>query len=411
MDADVVVVGGGLAGLAAAVVAGRAGRRVVVLEGAGEVGGRARSQVRDGYVLNLGPHAVYLAGAGLRVLRRLGIDPPGGVPDAVRASVRFEGEISSLLGPLGLRERAAVAGFAATLPAVRTQRLAGITQEEWLDGRALPGRARLAADMLVRVATYAEAPSLLSADAAAGQAARALRGVRYLDGGWQSLVAALRAAAEDAGVQIRREARADAVADGGGRPLVALADGTTLHADAMIVAAGGPRSFTRLTGVALPEPFAVRAACLDVTLARLPRPAPTVVTGLDEPLYLSVHTTVAALAPPGGAVVHVARYLGADAADPAVHRAQLEALLDQAQPGWRDVLVGARFLPNLAVATALPLAERGGLAGRPDVTVGGLPGVTAAGDWVGPEGLLGDASLASAERAAELAMRAPALAA
>jgi hypothetical protein len=39
------------------------------------------------------------------------------------------------------------------------------------------------------------------------------------------------------------------------------------------------------------------------------------------------------------------------------------------------------------------------------VRVAGLPGVTVAGDWVGPEGLLADASLSSAARAARALLR------
>jgi hypothetical protein len=55
------------------------------------------------------------------------------------------------------------------------------------------------------------------------------------------------------------------------------------------------------------------------------------------------------------------------------------------------------------VANTLPLASSGGLAGRPGVADTGVPGVTMAGDWVGPVGLLADASLASGYAAGRLA--------
>jgi hypothetical protein len=54
----------------------------------------------------------------------------------------------------------------------------------------------------------------------------------------------------------------------------------------------------------------------------------------------------------------------------------------------------------------MPRAETGGLAGRPRVTDSGQPGVLIAGDWVGPEGLLADASLASGHEAGRQALRA-----
>ncbi len=52
--AEVVIVGAGLAGLAAARVLHRAGREVVVLEAADDVGGRVRTDVVDGYRLDRG---------------------------------------------------------------------------------------------------------------------------------------------------------------------------------------------------------------------------------------------------------------------------------------------------------------------------------------------------------------------
>jgi pyruvate/2-oxoglutarate dehydrogenase complex dihydrolipoamide dehydrogenase (E3) component len=60
-----------------------------------------------------------------------------------------------------------------------------------------------------------------------------------------------------------------------------------------------------------------------------------------------------------------------------------------------------RFVPDLAVAGAVVTAEDGSYAGRPDVEAADAPGVFLAGDWVGREGQLADASLASARRAVE----------
>ncbi|HRE00694.1 MAG TPA: FAD-dependent oxidoreductase, partial [Ilumatobacteraceae bacterium] len=56
--ADVVVVGGGIAGQIAAITVAAAGRRVVLVE-AQRPGGRARSTEREGFVYNTGPHALY----------------------------------------------------------------------------------------------------------------------------------------------------------------------------------------------------------------------------------------------------------------------------------------------------------------------------------------------------------------
>lgn len=53
---DVVVIGGGLSGLGVAGLLGKAGKKVVVLEGGSMLGGRARSFEIDGFTLDLGPH-------------------------------------------------------------------------------------------------------------------------------------------------------------------------------------------------------------------------------------------------------------------------------------------------------------------------------------------------------------------
>jgi phytoene dehydrogenase-like protein len=113
-----------------------------------------------------------------------------------------------------------------------------------------------------------------------------------------------------------------------------------------------------------------------------------------------VHSASAALAPEGGALIHAMEYLANDRkGDEAI----LESLLDRLQPGWRDVVVERRFLPSLTVSNALVTAAGGGLAGRPGPEVPSIAGLYVAGDWVGAEGNLADASLASAKRAAELA--------
>jgi hypothetical protein len=106
---------------------------------------------------------------------------------------------------------------------------------------------------------------------------------------------------------------------------------------------------------------------------------------------------VARLAPVGGALVHLVHYL---AAGDVAEVKELEAMLDLIQPGWRDEVVHTRFLPEMVVSNALVTAEGGGLPGRADVTALGVRNVALAGDWVGPEGMLADAALASARRAA-----------
>jgi thioredoxin reductase len=66
----------------------------------------------------------------------------------------------------------------------------------------------------------------------------------------------------------------------------------------------------------------------------------------------------------------------------------------------------------MIVMNAMPLARRDGTRGRPGPEVSDVPGLYVAGDWVGKDGLLVDAALASAKQAANqiIASRTPALA-
>jgi len=145
--------------------------------------------------------------------------------------------------------------------------------------------------------------------------------------------------------------------------------------------------------------YPVRLACLDLGLRKLPEGAARVALGVDQPLYLSLHSAAARLARPGAALVHVAKYLpgGTDAAS---DRRELEQFVDLAIPGWREQLELVRFLPQMTVANAIFSPQ-----GRPAVDELGIPGVALAGDWVGPEGMLADAAVASALRAAGMVQR------
>jgi hypothetical protein len=187
---------------------------------------------------------------------------------------------------------------------------------------------------------------------------------------------------------------------------VELDDGHFLAASHVILATP-PDVATLITGgvVDTSACVAARAACLDLGLARLPRPAVRFAFGVDRPLYYSVHSATAALAPPGRAVIHAAKYLDPlQRHDPRQDEAELEAMMDRLQPGWRSEVEVRRFLPAMTVTFGLPTAAAGGTLGRPSVRVPGTAGLYLAGDWVGDEGQLANAAIVSAARAADLVM-------
>jgi hypothetical protein len=95
----------------------------------------------------------------------------------------------------------------------------------------------------------------------------------------------------------------------------------------------------------------------------------------------------------------MAKYLAADS-DPAADRAELEQFADLLAPGWRDHVAVSRFLPAMTVSHALPTQE-----GRPDVDALSKDGIAIAGDWVGPDNMLTDATVSSALRAASMVQK------
>src|SRR5664279_1029883 len=67
-NADVIIIGAGLGGLAAAISAQDAGLTTVVLEAAAEPGGLARSFRHDGYTFDCSGHLLHLAHSATREL-------------------------------------------------------------------------------------------------------------------------------------------------------------------------------------------------------------------------------------------------------------------------------------------------------------------------------------------------------
>lgn len=393
---DIVIVGAGLAGLTAATHAQRAGARVVVLDGR-PPGGRARTDDVQGFRFNLGPHALYRSGAAARTLAGLGVEIRGHAPSADVFGLRGD-RIARLPGtarqlvtsPLvGGKGKVALARLLGALPRLAPADLAGVTVRDWLEQQRMPADAADLVLTLVRVSTYAHDPDRMSADVAVAQMQLALAtGVIYLDGGWQTLVDQLAAGLD---VRRRQVLRVEAGAD----QVTAHTPDAEFVAGAAIVAVGTPHAAAAILDR---PPFecgpTIEASCLDLGVAG---PAdPPLLFGVDRPLYLSAHSP---------SVVHVARYLGADEPlPPAAQRAELEAHAARAGLG-PDRVLAARYLHRMVVSGCLPTAEQGGVPGRPDVTASGMPRVLLAGDWVGPEGHLADASVASATRAATLSAR------
>ncbi|MDQ4078816.1 MAG: hypothetical protein M3220_21560, partial [Chloroflexota bacterium] len=194
---------------------------------------------------------------------------------------------------------------------------------------------------------------------------------------------------------------------------VRLRDGTRIPAPTVVLAVA-PRQARRLVdeeaypalGKIVDSITPMQIACLDVALRHLPVPRYPIVQDLDRPRFMSTQSLYSRVAPEGGALIYTFKQLDpSHPTGPQQDEHELEELLDKVQPGWRDVLVKRVYLPRIEAVGLLPTAHSGGLAGRPTAEAARLPGLYLAGDWVGPEGFLSDASFASARAAARSIMK------
>ena len=417
---DVVIVGGGLAGLTTACYLARAGVTVTLFEKASNVGGRAATQQYEEYSFNRGAHALYQGGAATQVLQELSIPYSGRSPKEYFALSQgklhsYPSTVFGLLSSdlLSASEKLELASWLAAIPRLKPYTLRHTSVQDWLEHTVKRPRVRQIITATAHTATYSAALDQMSAEVFITQTQILLRNpVFYIDGGWRKLVDGLRLAAEQAGAGIISGTRVEAVLHQDNNLLgVRLRNGETIHTSTVVIATdphdasmlvdGGTHPYLRTLAETV-QP--VQVACLDVALRHLP-PAPLhqVVLDLDQPRFLTFQSLVARIAPAEGGLIHTFKYLDpARPTNPQQDERDLEDLLDRVQPGWRAEEIKRVFLPHIEATSMLVTANGGGLSGRPDPQVEDISGLYLTGDWIGPEGYLVDASLASARQVAQL---------
>jgi len=407
MATRVAIIGAGLAGLSAANTLVDEGADVTLFERAAHPGGRAATTDHGPYRFNQGPHALYVDGVARRELTRLGITLRAHPPVTKRAKALYRGELHAFPdGPLrlararflGLRAKRDLAVLLARADRIPTSAQIGRSAADWIDSVSDQQSVTAMLEALVRLTTYTNAPDLIDAGAVVNQLQLGVKGgVLYLDGGWGQIINALADRAKAKGATLEQQS-------------ISKVDEVLANHDGVVVACGAPATVAAmidtdqvdgadLVNAAGPP---VETAVLELGVTAVPKIR--FVLGVDEPLYASVHAPPADLAPPGHSVVYLARYLApGEQHEPAEVRRQFGELA-RSMGIADDSVAEERYLHRMTVVNGIPLASRGGFAGRPASDLAGDPRVVVAGDWVGGAdgtvagdgGLLADASVASA---------------
>jgi phytoene dehydrogenase-like protein len=372
---QITVIGGGVAGLTAAITCAERGASVRLFEAHERVGGRARST--DGpYKANLGPHAIYKGGVLWDWLTARDLMPPLARPPLTGVRFHYEGAVHrspplSLIPP-GLRLRG---------------RMAPVDQEfrSWVTDH---GDAHTA-DLLSSVAgvyTFHHDPGELSAAFVWERSQRLLLSARpparFIVGGWSTLVDALERRARSLGVAITTGERVDA-----------------LH-DAPVIVALELRDARRLLGDETLEWPSGHTVCLDLGL-RDRRGDPWVVSDLESSGWIERYSAQdVSLAPAGEHLVQAQMPIRPDeSADEAA--ARLERVLDASFEEWRGRVTWRRrqVMDGRSGALDLPGST---WRDRPAIDRGG--GLFLCGDQVAAPGCLSEVSFASAIDAGALAL-------
>jgi phytoene dehydrogenase-like protein len=428
---ELAIIGGGLAGLTAAVYLARNGKHVTVIEKSSEFGGRARTTVKDGFYFNQGAHALYVDGIGPKILEELNIKYNGKKVDSAKYFIIKNGKTYQLpikLNQLlttkllrGLSSRIETLGFFTKLNKMNFDKLNQINFQDWLDKNFKNSDSKDFIKMLGRIATYTYNAENLSAKLALNQIKIAISGgVIYIDEGWQTLVDQLIDIAKRNGVKFVYGKNVASIKQSYGtngkdrQPLwqINFSDNTTFSYKDVIIATNpfhvydllkdnnsvNPAFLNQLEKTNKPA----RVATLDLALSGLPNSKVYGAYGMDRPLYLSLHSAFAKLSTnESGVLFHAMKYLDSSAEiNPIQDKIEIEETLDMVQPGWRKMVVRQRFLPNMIASNIVINNSDGFMGNRPDINVPGVDNLYIIGDWVGPDGMLADASFASAKAVA-----------
>ena len=349
--ARVLVIGAGLSGLSVAMEASVRGHHVVVLEKRPTIGGRASSELRDGFPIGYGPHFLLKKGPLHQLVRKVSKVKPSVLPlRPHRLEIVGQGMVQPrkpMMDAVQFRRAAKV--YDRDHPSVRCS--------EHFASWGLEDKARSCAFLNSRLLVLKE--------------------------GWSGLVGRLAVTLDEVGIPIETGANVVKVE----KHKAHLADGRHVETDVIILACGYGQAKKLIPD--LPEVSFVTASTIDVALDAVPLGDRHGV--LDEERSMAIFDLKQihpGLAPSGAllSAVHFGEGKGED------RLAALSKFMDERAPGWKSHILHERQQKNVKIA---PIGDR--------VACGfsRMDGVLLTGAWVESEHILSDGAIEASRVTAE----------
>ena len=236
---DASVIGGGLSGMTAAIYLAKAGKSVIVFEKARKLGGMAQTTNIDGALFNFGPHAMYEGGGALQILNELNCIPKGGYASKGRLIGIWQEGMVQIPTDLSQEENMEWSKLMSGLGQIDTDSIRSINLMDWAKNHIFYDRVRLFFLAMCRQWSYCDNPSVLSAGFVIKQGQLAGQGVKYIDGGWQTVVNDLHGLALKAGVTFATGCKVNQILHSSGTVrALSLSDGNTVLTSSVVITAG-----------------------------------------------------------------------------------------------------------------------------------------------------------------------------
>jgi phytoene dehydrogenase-like protein len=405
---DVVVVGGGLAGLTAAARLARNGKHVLLIERA-KIGGRSITlSIRD-FQFNFGAHAVY--GRDRSILsnleRELELslhwrdfsqskakydlgDELTDIPASIKGLIRTK--------MLSTKGKMAFAMFVA-------KTIAGIYRgddsqsiSEWLSKHRVSSEVRRMLLTLASSNFFTKTPEQIPSDVFFHyyrSLFQTQKGVSYLAGGWQSIISELSRVMIEHGGTILEKTKIDSIQVKNER-VCSISIGEEVVTANDFILAIPPGECNRLLGDThglLPEcPETTSVFVYDIGLStRILTPYTYLYSTNDKLFVTDISFYDPSCTPLGGQLLQGIAYLE-EGEDSDVVKGKMEAFFDKHYGGWRECLVVPRIAKKSVVQESKwSISHRGIPVNHPS-----LSNLYFAGDWCQGEGQLSELSFSSA---------------